>query len=319
MFESSFLTKPLVFHKTNPFLMPSYFSQKFSFFVRNGGYASAMTRALFAFTRRYLGVELNPLLRKRIAVSSKISRHFHGVIQKGVFHGVKLPSSFFRRSWTNGTIVLGQYERPVAAVLHLLSSEGFTGLIDIGAANGYYVVASLQVGLFKNAIAFESSASYRKSMVDWLRACSLDSQVCIRGSATKDELVNLSQQDLSLYVLLIDIDGGEFSLLDENVFASYSDNAFIVELHDWLFADSDEKRANLVNSSSNTHVPFILRGDSMDLGGVKLPPLSDIELFMASADGRPFIGEWLILLPIGPRFSGLRDSLSRIACDMPPF
>lgn len=289
--------------------MQSYFIQKFRFFLRNGGVLTALSRAAYAFSRKYLGFELNPLLRRRITVSSQVSRYYGNVIQKGVFRGVQLPSSFCRRAWTNGTMILGQYERPVALSLQLFSDEGFTGLIDIGAANGFYVVASLQVGLFRKAIAYESSRTYRLNMLDWLKECGLESRVSIEGSASTEGLIKLCGDDLSSFVVLVDIDGGEFSLLDETVFDAYRENPFIVELHDWLFPESVEKRRALIESSSRTHACFIMRGNVIDLSGLDLPSMSDVDLFMASVDGRPSIGEWLVLLPITHRFAQLKEKL----------
>lgn len=287
----------------------SYLSSKFSFFKRQKGLGFAISKTFYAAVRRFTPFELNPLLNRRIKLSRKISKFYNNTIQKGPLKGVVLPDSFGVRGWTKSSIILGQYEAPVVAALDDFSSVGCNQLVDIGAADGFYAVSCLSAGLFKRALCFESSPKMREALLSWASLANLNSDIKVLCEASSDFHENLSPNEWASSVLLIDIDGGEFEMLNQSVFANLPSTPFIVEMHELLFSDSDAKVNSLLAAAEATHSTHFVFGDVRDLSDVELPDgMSDVDLFIASVEGRPWMGKWALFIPRLDKFDTVRKN-----------
>jgi hypothetical protein len=67
----------------------------------------------------------------------------------------------------------------------------------------------------------------------------------IYGIAEKDFYKVIPDEQLRNSVLFVDIEGGEFDLLDQDTFKIFKDSIIFIELHDWYFEDANNKLQKL--------------------------------------------------------------------------
>jgi hypothetical protein len=124
-------------------------------------------------------------------------------------------------------------------------------------------------------------------------------KVVIKGEAKKDFYKDIHIDDIKNSVLLVDIEGGEFNLFDENLFAVFQNSIIFIELHDWFFEDGESKIAKLKSDAKNTHLISELTTSERDLSKFKeLKSLSDTDRWLLCSEGRPKMMTWFRFDPI---------------------
>lgn len=131
--------------------------------------------------------------------------------------------------------ILGTWESQVQD--EMLSQGPFGLFVDIGAANGLYVVGALTSGLAKRAVAYESLEISRESIAALAHGNSV--KVDIRSEFGAESYDQLSRDLVpgEKTLILMDIEGGEVTLLDDeaiSLLAQHDNLTLVVELHPHL-------------------------------------------------------------------------------------
>ena len=134
--------------------------------------------------------------------------------------------------------VLGTYEMEVWDCLApCLQWKG--GLfVDVGAAEGYYAVGMLVRNPSLRTVAFEAEPESRKVLAELGNLNGVAGRLEMKGFATHAELESVLSGKTHVFAL-IDIEGGEFDLLDPVLVPSLRRVPFLVEIHDWFHPDRD--------------------------------------------------------------------------------
>ena len=99
-------------------------------------------------------------------------------------------------------------------------------------------------------------------------------------------------------VVLIDIEGAEFSLLNREVFEQIKKSIIFIELHDWIFKYGKNKLEVLMKEIRPFFKVSTLRTTSRDLSRFsELSEYSDSERWLIASEGRPRLMSWLRLDP----------------------
>ena len=194
-------------------------------------------------------------------------------------------------------MILGIYEEEVLNSIMSVPNK-YDIFIDLGAADGYYSIGSLISKKFKISYSFEVSDKGREVIQKNATVNKVSHKLHIFGEATKDFYKNIPKKDLNSAVILIDIEGAEFSLLDSKVFSRLNKSIIFIELHDWFFKDSKKKMAKLMSDAKPFFKISKLTTTSRDLS--KFPELvnySDSERWLIASEGRSKLMTWLRLDP----------------------
>ena len=173
---------------------------------------------------------LKKVTRKRI---------FSGPFQGLYYVDESVGSSYYPK-------ILGIYEKELHGILVANKLDSFDKIIVIGAAEGYYAV-----GLAKKwkrpVIAFEENQKGRE-LITRLSLIN-GAEVFIEASfdATYD---TKSKKDF----ILMDVEGAEEELLDEQRFAAWNASVILVEVHSVEIKERLYKRSNATHSSFFTPV-----------------------------------------------------------------
>ena len=139
----------------------------------------------------------------------------NGSVLQGLFKDLKLNRDTWWGRSDLGAQCLGLYEKEI---LDFISAQKpFHTFLDIGAADGYYAVGMLHSKMAKNAICFEiSEAGQRRIRENWISNHS-PGQIVIYGAANEQSISSIASTLPRNSLVLIDIEGFEFSLLTKKV------------------------------------------------------------------------------------------------------
>ena len=144
---------------------------------------------------------------------------------------------YIKESFCSGYFpkIFGTYELEIVKYI-LLGCKDADYVIDIGAAEGYYAVGLLFNNPKLRCIAFECDKVARH-LLDSLAILNnvADRLICFDKADCVSLQTVLSQNGRGFFV--VDIEGGEFELIDPVKVPGLKTIEFIVEIHDWFYPE----------------------------------------------------------------------------------
>ena len=170
-------------------------------------------------------------------------------------------------------------------------------LVDIGSADGYFAVGAMRANLFGSCICFERSEKGRAVLSENAKANKVADRLSILDAATPASLRSAIPSGRS-GVILCDIEGAEFSVLDEDVLRHFAQMHVIIELHDFLIEDGPAQRDALVQRAEQVFtVEYLKRTAPPIYDFPELKAFDDNHRLLAFSEGRDTETDWLVLNP----------------------
>ena len=235
--------------------------------------------------------------KKRKLLSRELSERMKHTIKYGPFYGMTFCDDYWWGGSDRGSMLLGICEEEILNAIMTVSNK-YNVFIDLGAADGYYSIGSLVSQKFQKSYSFEISAKGREVIKKNATLNHVSNKLHIFGEATKNFYTNIPRKDLNSAVILIDIEGGEFHLLDSELFGQLKKSIIFIELHDWFFKDGEKKIKKLLTDAKPFFKISSLTTTSRDLS--KFPELRDYpdsERWLIASEGRSKLMTWLRLDP----------------------
>ena len=235
--------------------------------------------------------------RERRRLSDLIMSRYNRTVQYGPLKGYEIPRESHWGGLARPSMLLGLYEREVVAALveHAAERDVF---IDVGAADGFFAVGLVACGIFKQSHAFEISESGRQVIRKSSVINAVSHSVSVHGEFDEKFVANATNIDFGKSVVLIDIEGNEFSLLARPLIETLKDAVIIVELHDFHFPDGEAlKSALLARLKDHFEVTIVTTGAREIPRSEFLDAMSDNERWLICSEGRARRMEWLIAVP----------------------
>jgi len=234
---------------------------------------------------------------RRLRISKEVFEMKKGVVGYGPLKGLKLMDDAWWGAPDKASMLLGIYEQEL---LETLCSKPLTErsfFIDIGAADGYYGIGLVMAGLYKKSFCFEISDKGRQTILENARLNRVSEKVEVFGAADNTLVNQLPQGCMDDAVILVDIEGGEFDVLDEE-FLRASQNAYIlIEIHNWI-EDFEEKYFNLLLAASRYFEIDTIEPAVRDLTQFsELDEFTDDNRYLICSEGRPNVMRFLRLNP----------------------
>ncbi|MEZ5838742.1 MAG: hypothetical protein R3D03_23925, partial [Geminicoccaceae bacterium] len=206
-------------------------------------------------------------------------------------------------------MVLGLYERDVLEEL-VRALRRRSLFIDIGAGDGYFAIGLVRAGLADQSWCFEASAHGRQVIAGAARLNGVAGRVRVEGTATRECLCDLPRDRLADAVVLVDIEGGEFGLLDKRVLGHLRETVIVIELHDHKPGFGPDCRIALESRARNhfdiSEIALLARNPDLFS---ELDDLEENDRWLACSEGRGRKMTWLLLQPrIGRQTQTDRES-----------
>lgn len=129
--------------------------------------------------------------------------------------------------------LLGTYERELHPSVVRVASGRFDGVVNVGAAEGYYSVGLLRAMPDVQGIAFEMSSRARELIASLADLNGVRERLEIRGRCDPPDLDDALRR-FQRPIVLCDVEGYESVLLDLEAVPSLANAAMLVEVHDHL-------------------------------------------------------------------------------------
>lgn len=178
--------------------------------------------------------------------------NFPPIVQAGPFAGMRYVDASIGSSYLHKLI--GSYEAVLHPVINDLEDSEFDTVIDIGTAEGYYLVGFGKMFPKARLVGFEIEEEGRRLSKELFAKNSLNNELLFLKEATGENVGEfLTQKTL----LICDCEGGEVDILDPEKFPRFSEVDFaIIELHDFIRPGA---REILTERFKNTHTVKIIR------------------------------------------------------------
>lgn len=247
------------------------------------------TRSLLRNLGIYFGLE-----KYKHRVNKKIYNQYQGIIRYGIFKGYQLPKQTWWGHFDIASKIFGLYEK---AVLDELAASGKVDLfIDIGAADGYYALGMLHSGLADNVICYEKSVLGRKIILESATINSFTNRIEVLGEANLDSLKSL-QSESKKAILLMDVEGFEYALLNKTLLQQFSNYKLIVELHPFT-EELNIANANLISRCESIFNVRLIQDNIRNTNNLNdLNILSNDERALIMSEGRVNQMTWLVAEP----------------------
>ena len=226
----------------------------------------------------------------------KVFDFYRGEVQIGPFKGTRLPKSSvddapeFGANW-----ILGTFEQQIS---NIIRDKSWKNVINVGAAQGWYGVALLLKNQAKNVYFFESDTLLHPIIREFASANGVLSEITILGHADEDFLSSLNGVSLlSDTLVLVDIEGGESSLLSDENILTLANCHLIIELHE--FTPEMLLRGNDLISRLAQHFEItILDGLTREVPrGLEISGVNDQDIHHLTYEFRPNAMRWISCSP----------------------
>lgn len=237
----------------------------------------------------------------RAKISKKIAMKYNYTVQNGIFKGLKIQE---KQWWGIGDVAikcLGYYEIEVQDIIERVQRENnLNTFIDVGGADGYFALGLIKNKIFEQSIIFEISSLGRKSIKNGSRLNQVEDRILIYGEATQSNLSHiLNENDIELKntLLLCDIEGEEYNLINQDLLNFLRDSYIIIELH---FFNNDllSKKKKFLELLASYHSLYIFNSLNRVINiSSEFHLMDENERALLLSEGRSHIGEWVLLSP----------------------
>ncbi len=240
------------------------------------------------------------LIKQRIF--NLVTETYGNEIAFGPFKGMRLNPNPWWGQFDQITKILGVYEKEICATLHkFLARKKDTHFVDIGAADGYYAVGASYSKAASNVFAFEISDQGRQALKNNAAINNCLDKISIQGEASYQSLKSIFKPEQN-YVVMVDIEGGEYGLLTDDVLELMRNSYLIIELHPFFVKDGHQAEALLLERAQKWFDISISYREVYDPNSFEVfNDLSDDERLLAFSEGREKNPKWLVLEPKGSK------------------
>lgn len=264
--------------------------------IKSNGFIFAFQQCYGWFHKKIFGI--GEIASRRIFLSNKLNKEFNGIIRYGPFKDFRFVDKSWWGTTDRGSMLLGLYEQEVLKSLQNIP-EKYEIFIDLGAADGYYGIGVLINGLFKKSYCYEMSSEGQKTIEKNAKLNNCLDKIEIRGFADKDFYHQLSPYEIDTSVLFVDIEGGEFDLLDKNLLKNFSKSIIFIEIHDWVLKERNRSLDEFENLIKEFFSIKKLTTSARDLSSFnELKDMCDTDRWLICSEGRGKLMSWWRLDPL---------------------
>ena len=185
-----------------------------------------------------------------------------GEIQSGPFSGMK----YIEKAYCGSICpkLCGTYENEIKDTVQNLLSQNFDSFVDIGSAEGYYSIGFAKFGKCNKIISFECSEEARELQSELAELNQVTDKIEIYGQCECEELSDVLQ-NYNKCLILCDIEGYEYALLDSEKIPELFNATMVIECHNHVWDKMEESLAERFSKTHNIEsFKANLNGDPID-------------------------------------------------------
>ena len=227
-----------------------------------------------------------------------------GKVISGLFKGMKLlkksnwDKKIYKFNTDLASKIIGCYEKEVQDKIDEFQRKNKKKyFVNFGAGEGYFALGALYSGLFEKSLAFEISDSSRNIMMANSKLNNLEKNLLIKKSANKNFLKDLDEtfKEISDIFLLVDIEGDEFNIFNDENLQSIKNCNLIIEFHE---LNDLSKNQEFISKIKKYFDVEILKTSNRNFSNISvLRNLNDDDRWLIASENRPYPMSWLACSP----------------------
>ena len=228
--------------------------------------------------------------------SNEIEKISKNKIMYGNYKGTKI---LINKSWNSFDLpskYLGIYEFEVQnLIINSQKKNKKKFFINLGCGEGYHAISLIRKKIFQKFIGFESDEIARSFLKKNLEINKLNNKAIILKNANTSFLSENIFKKIKFKdcFFLIDIEGGEFEILNKQNLFKLKKSKLIIEIHD--FYKSPKKLIN--NLKKYFKLKFVSTENRNPNNFKILDEIHDNEKWLLMSEGRPKKMEWVFCEP----------------------
>ena len=219
-----------------------------------------------------------------------------GVVRQGPFAGMRYVDDSVGSAYLPK--LLGMYERELTPCVEAICSDGYSHIVDVGAAEGYYAVGLALRNPDSQIIAFEMQTAGQRTLGEMARLNSVDDRIDVRGKCEPADLA-AALAGVERAAVVCDVEGYEQTLLDPVAVPTLRQATILVEVHEFIVPGiTQELTRRFADSHRIEHIwqqPRSREDFPWRTVGARLLPSSYLD--WAVSEWRPERMAWLWLRP----------------------
>ena len=247
---------------------------------------------------------LNQLTRqaieaRRLMLGKLVFDRLVGFVSYGPLKGFRLNEKQVSSQGDLGAKLLGLYEQEVLTLIEQRQKK-WDCIINLGAGDGYYGVGLVKSGFAARSICFEQSTEGQAAIKASAEVNQVADRVTILGRAEANFLdrPELQNVDLAQTLIIVDIEGGEFSLLNNNVIQRLRSSEIIIEMHGGFRPEDPNLEARFTKQLQEHFVCNVFAMGNRDLSAIpEIIGLGDNDRWLLCSESRPFLMRWVYCVP----------------------
>lgn len=259
-------------------------AKKIYYILRKNRVLSKIFKIIISLERKYL-CDLN---RDKSSLYEVLNLSAP-VIQSGPFKGIKYYSE--KRALDALPKIVGTYELELFPVIDRLLTKQYDLVLDVGSAEGYYVIGFAKKWPKTKIIAYDNDHNVRKELVKMLEINNVNELVEVKEFCDEKELLSLPENIRAL--IISDCEGYEIELFQSKIIKYLKNCDFLIEAHDGYKKIISR---TLISRFKHTHTIQTIKQKKRTLKDFPLNIKSTQRNKLASMyEGRGYWVKWLYL------------------------
>jgi hypothetical protein len=207
--------------------------------------SSAVAMGIYRLYRKLVPPSARTLVRWLVmprwnAAAALVRHRAANTVLTGPFKGMRLSLTPVSNRNLLGYL-LGTQEAELHDVVRRVIARGYSRIINVGAADGYYAIGFLRAMPNTRVTAFESAAEHHAGLMRTAAVNGVAARFALKGFCRPDDLAAELAGSEEPTLVLADIEGGELDVLDPVRAPRLSDVDILVETHDAFVPDCTAK------------------------------------------------------------------------------
>lgn len=193
--------------------------------------------------------------------------------------------------------ILGSYETELHPTIETLAKKPYTEIIDVGSAEGYYVVGMALKNKTATIYAYDTEEKCRNLCAQLAKKNQVEDRVVINATLTPEALGEFKFTGKNL--IICDCEGFEKTLFNTSNLDNLKQSDILIEVHDFLDIEIAPYLKNLFKDTHNIQSIYSL-DDIHKAQTYDYPETNALSLHSRKrilGEGRASVMEWLICTP----------------------